>query len=295
MEMEEDEKIPIILGRPFMKTAKVIINVDDGMIVLQDQEEKVREEEKDGKGRTVHDDLMDAQFKLDTLKTSRTFLAIVPLYSYVSPLPSSWREASPPFVDGITGTPLPKKHSKWNSSLHPGSPAKCGHDQVLQISPHGHTIDEYRRSNDQRDEMKDREKDEKKEELIQRVDKNHDVRPPLNGTVNTISEGFPWSGSEPGRSHGHNCRSEKIWHKEVVRCMVARDLRLLLAFMVVCLVACSVASLTLLCGGCSLLCVTHVLLHASCESSMSGSGEIVQWMLEVDYTVGVGGAKVDHE
>ncbi|XP_047158712.1 uncharacterized protein LOC124829284 [Vigna umbellata] len=36
IEMEEDGKITIILGRPFMKTAKVVINVDDGMIVLQD-------------------------------------------------------------------------------------------------------------------------------------------------------------------------------------------------------------------------------------------------------------------
>ncbi|KOM40853.1 hypothetical protein LR48_Vigan04g105100 [Vigna angularis] len=41
MKMKEDEKVPIILGRPFMKTAKVIINVDDGMIVLQDRGEKV--------------------------------------------------------------------------------------------------------------------------------------------------------------------------------------------------------------------------------------------------------------
>ncbi|XP_014522211.1 uncharacterized protein LOC106778738 [Vigna radiata var. radiata] len=41
MEIEEDEKMSIILRRPFMKTAKVIINVDDGMILLQDQEKKV--------------------------------------------------------------------------------------------------------------------------------------------------------------------------------------------------------------------------------------------------------------
>ncbi|XP_047147762.1 uncharacterized protein LOC124820161 [Vigna umbellata] len=40
MEME-DERISIILERPFMKTAKVIIDVDEGMIVLQDQEERV--------------------------------------------------------------------------------------------------------------------------------------------------------------------------------------------------------------------------------------------------------------
>ncbi|XP_047178793.1 uncharacterized protein LOC124845695, partial [Vigna umbellata] len=41
MEMKEDEKVPIILGRPFMKTTTIIINVDDAMIVLQDRGEKV--------------------------------------------------------------------------------------------------------------------------------------------------------------------------------------------------------------------------------------------------------------
>ncbi|XP_047150649.1 uncharacterized protein LOC124822666 [Vigna umbellata] len=40
MEME-DERIPVILGRPFMKMAKVIIDVDEGIIVLQDQEKRV--------------------------------------------------------------------------------------------------------------------------------------------------------------------------------------------------------------------------------------------------------------
>ncbi|XP_014496828.1 uncharacterized protein LOC106758412 [Vigna radiata var. radiata] len=34
MEMKEDEKIPIILGRSFMKAAKVVINVDDGLIMM---------------------------------------------------------------------------------------------------------------------------------------------------------------------------------------------------------------------------------------------------------------------
>ncbi|XP_014490791.1 uncharacterized protein LOC106753488 [Vigna radiata var. radiata] len=48
IEMEEDKEIPIILGRPFMKTAKV------------------REEGRDDKGRMVHYDLENAQFKLGT-------------------------------------------------------------------------------------------------------------------------------------------------------------------------------------------------------------------------------------
>ncbi|XP_014500566.1 uncharacterized protein LOC106761520 [Vigna radiata var. radiata] len=36
MEMGEDLEIPIILGRPFMKTTKVVINVDDGTIALKE-------------------------------------------------------------------------------------------------------------------------------------------------------------------------------------------------------------------------------------------------------------------
>ncbi|XP_017428735.1 uncharacterized protein LOC108336796 [Vigna angularis] len=41
MEMEQDVKIPIILGRLCMKMAKVIINVDDGTTMLKDQEKEV--------------------------------------------------------------------------------------------------------------------------------------------------------------------------------------------------------------------------------------------------------------
>jgi len=41
MEMEKDEGVPLILGRPFMKTAKVVINVDEGTLNLKDQDEEV--------------------------------------------------------------------------------------------------------------------------------------------------------------------------------------------------------------------------------------------------------------
>ncbi|XP_047177787.1 uncharacterized protein LOC124844821 [Vigna umbellata] len=41
IEMGEDLKIPIILGRPFMKRAKVVINVDDGVLMLKHQDEEV--------------------------------------------------------------------------------------------------------------------------------------------------------------------------------------------------------------------------------------------------------------
>ncbi|XP_047160392.1 uncharacterized protein LOC124830661 [Vigna umbellata] len=41
MEMEKNVEISLILGRPFMKTTKVVIHVDDGVIMLKDQDEEV--------------------------------------------------------------------------------------------------------------------------------------------------------------------------------------------------------------------------------------------------------------
>ncbi|XP_027341719.1 uncharacterized protein LOC113854728 [Abrus precatorius] len=41
MDMEEDMEVPLILGRPFMKTAKVIINVDDRKLKVRFHDEEV--------------------------------------------------------------------------------------------------------------------------------------------------------------------------------------------------------------------------------------------------------------
>ncbi|BAT86826.1 hypothetical protein VIGAN_05014200, partial [Vigna angularis var. angularis] len=41
MDMEESADIPLILGRPFMKTAKVVIHVEEGTVKLKDQDEEV--------------------------------------------------------------------------------------------------------------------------------------------------------------------------------------------------------------------------------------------------------------
>nr|KYP43268.1 hypothetical protein KK1_035296 [Cajanus cajan] len=41
MDMEEDFFVPIILGRPFMKTARAIINVGDGEFKLRVQDEVI--------------------------------------------------------------------------------------------------------------------------------------------------------------------------------------------------------------------------------------------------------------
>jgi len=39
--IEEDTKVPLILGRPFMKAAKVIIYVDNDKLKIRDQKEEV--------------------------------------------------------------------------------------------------------------------------------------------------------------------------------------------------------------------------------------------------------------
>jgi len=41
MDIEEDAEVPLILGRPFMKTAKVLIDVDKGQLKVCVQDEKV--------------------------------------------------------------------------------------------------------------------------------------------------------------------------------------------------------------------------------------------------------------
>jgi len=41
MDIEEDEEVPLILGRPFMKTARIIIDVDKGKLNLRAQDDVV--------------------------------------------------------------------------------------------------------------------------------------------------------------------------------------------------------------------------------------------------------------
>ena len=41
MDMEEDEEVPLILGRPFMKTTRIIIDVDKGKLKVRTQDDKV--------------------------------------------------------------------------------------------------------------------------------------------------------------------------------------------------------------------------------------------------------------
>ena len=42
MDIEEDLEVPLILGRPFMKTARVIIDVDNGQLKVRVEVDEVK-------------------------------------------------------------------------------------------------------------------------------------------------------------------------------------------------------------------------------------------------------------
>ena len=42
LDMKEDEEVPLILDRPFMKTAKVIVDVDKGELIVRSEDDEVR-------------------------------------------------------------------------------------------------------------------------------------------------------------------------------------------------------------------------------------------------------------
>jgi len=41
MDIKEDSEVPLILGRPFMKTTKVIIDIDNGKLKVRVQDDEV--------------------------------------------------------------------------------------------------------------------------------------------------------------------------------------------------------------------------------------------------------------
>ncbi|XP_014524551.1 uncharacterized protein LOC106780756 [Vigna radiata var. radiata] len=47
MDMDTNERIPVILGRPFMRTAKLLMSIYEGRIMLKDQENVPKEEDID--------------------------------------------------------------------------------------------------------------------------------------------------------------------------------------------------------------------------------------------------------
>ena len=42
VDIEEDLEVPLILGRPFMKTARVIIDVDNGQLKVRVEDNEVK-------------------------------------------------------------------------------------------------------------------------------------------------------------------------------------------------------------------------------------------------------------
>lgn len=41
LDIEEDDDTPLILGRPFMKTTRMIMDIDDGLMKVQVQDEEM--------------------------------------------------------------------------------------------------------------------------------------------------------------------------------------------------------------------------------------------------------------
>ncbi|XP_020237836.1 uncharacterized protein LOC109817051 [Cajanus cajan] len=94
MDMEEDSEVPLILGRPFMKTAKVIIDVDDGKLKVRVHGDEAYESSKiyKNKGKSYHDrKIVWRNFQLD----QQVFLFNSRLRLFPGKLKSKW---SGPFV-----------------------------------------------------------------------------------------------------------------------------------------------------------------------------------------------------
>ena len=64
MEMEEDAKVPLILGRPFLKTAGVVIDMKDGRLTLNVGDEKITF----AFSKTMNMPMMDEVHRIDTLE-----------------------------------------------------------------------------------------------------------------------------------------------------------------------------------------------------------------------------------
>jgi len=81
MDIEEDIEVPLILGRPFMKTAKVIIDVDDGKLKVRVQDDEVNFNVFEGMQHTK-----DKQqcFKVDVI--DETFLSARKQVTKANPL-----------------------------------------------------------------------------------------------------------------------------------------------------------------------------------------------------------------
>ncbi|XP_056697348.1 uncharacterized protein [Spinacia oleracea] len=64
MEMEEDSKVPLILGRPFLSTAGVVIDVKDGRLTLNVGDEKITFTLQ----QAMNSPMMNEVHRIDTLK-----------------------------------------------------------------------------------------------------------------------------------------------------------------------------------------------------------------------------------
>jgi len=90
LDMEEDIEVPLILGRSFMKIAKVIIDVDGGKLKIRDQKEEVNFKMSEGICNLELRDFNDAKEVL--FVTSK----LEQVFSCFSPQQMKEEEKAPP-------------------------------------------------------------------------------------------------------------------------------------------------------------------------------------------------------
>ncbi|CAL1401956.1 unnamed protein product [Linum trigynum] len=111
LDINEDTKVPLILGRPFLATAKALIDVHDGTLVLRDGEERITF----SIANTLH-----ASSPLHVVshqeQESVVYPSMLPILQDPPSIPS------PP----LPSTPLPKEKIKeeWRPKLPVAKPAK---------------------------------------------------------------------------------------------------------------------------------------------------------------------------
>ena len=70
VDIEEDVEVPLILGRPFMKMARVIINVDNGQLKVRVEDDEVKFDVLEA---MKHLKEMQSSFRVDVMEEAFQF------------------------------------------------------------------------------------------------------------------------------------------------------------------------------------------------------------------------------
>ncbi|CAL1412545.1 unnamed protein product [Linum trigynum] len=124
LDIKEDAKVPLILGRPFLATAKALIDVHDGTLVLRDGEERITF--SIANTAPASSPLHDVSHQEHE---SVVYPSVLPILQDPPPI------SSPP----LPSTPFPKEkiNKEWRSKLHVAKPAqkKAGDHYELVLPP----------------------------------------------------------------------------------------------------------------------------------------------------------------